>query len=151
MAQPEMVPIEKHHFLISDGTAGATRFKFACFVKSFDNPEARALITHKLRDCTNPSKPPADAHMPGSFSATYTLNGVAVPSNPQYLALKDAVRTGVKIEFQDKYDLPVADGGGADVGWGYVTNFNPSTPEEGAVTFTATITVDGVPVWTPAA
>lgn len=151
MALPVMVPIEKHHFLVSDGSAGATRFKFACFVKSFENSNQRALITHKLRDCADPSKPPADAHMPGSFSATYTLNGVAVPSNAQYLAMKEANRTGEKMEFQDKYDLLAADGGGADVFWGYVTGFNASTPEEGTVTFTATIAVDGVPVWTPAA
>lgn len=88
--------------------------------------------------------------MPGSYSATKTLVGVAVPSNAQYQAMKD-VRTGARMEFMDKIDLAAGSGGGADTFWGYVTSFNEGTPEEGAVTFTATVTIDGVPVWADAA
>lgn len=152
MALPTMLPIEKRQFHVSDGvTSGTGRFKFACFVKSFDSPEQRALITHKLRDCADADAPPADSHLPGSYSATKTLTGVAVPSNAQYQAMKDAVRSGARMEFMDKIDLAAEAGGGADTFWGYVTSFNEGTPEEGAVTFTATVTIDGVPSWAPAA
>lgn len=151
MALAPTIPIEKRELCISDGTAGTTRFKFACFVKSFDSAEQRALITHKLRDCAAPSNPPADSHTPGSYSHTKNLVGVASRANPQYQALRAAMRSGARLEMMDKINLPAADGGGADTFWGYVTNLSEGTPEEGVITFTATVTVDGMPVWVDAA
>lgn len=151
MALPQTVAIEKRELCISDGTSGAGRFKFACFVKSFDSAEQRALITHKLRDCADPSKPPADSHSPGSYSHTKSLVGVAALGHPQYQALKDAMRTGARLELMDKINLAAADGGGADTFWAYITALNEGTPEEGVITFTATVTVDGMPTWVDAA
>lgn len=125
----------------TDATSG--RFRFMCFVSTFEAAEQRAVQSRPVRSCDTPAAPPVTQSSPGVYSASYNLTGGASLSHLGYMILRNAVREARRVEFQDKDDLLAAAGGGADRFFAYVTNFQQSMPAEGTVGFTATLTVDG--------
>lgn len=151
MATNTLLETELDQLFLSDGTSGSGRFKFMCYVESFEAPEQRNFTERMVRDCDDPAKKPVRKSTPGAFSASYSLTGHVAQSNAMFRAFKDAVRTGARIEMQHKKDLSGANGGGADVFFAYVESLTESAPNEGTVTFTATVRVDGDKTWTAAA
>jgi hypothetical protein len=127
------------------------RFRFLCFVTSFEGREQRTFQDRMVRDCDTPSAKPVRQTTAGAYSANYSLTGFASPVRIGYKILRNAIRSGRRVEFQDKDDLLAQAGGGADLFWAYVENFAQSTPEEGTVGFTASLRIDGAKTWAPAA
>ncbi|WP_439572634.1 hypothetical protein [Phreatobacter sp.] len=127
------------------------RFKFLCFVTSCEAQEQRSFQERRVRDCDVPSAKPVTQVTSGSYSANYSLTGFASPARLTWKLLRNAIRSGRRLEFQDKDDMLAKAGGGADVFLAYMENLGTSMPDEGTVGFTATLKVDGAKAWAPAA
>jgi hypothetical protein len=151
MTTNTLIETESHQLFLSDGTEGAGRFKFMCYVETFEFNESRNFSERMVRDCDAPGDKPVRKSIPGGYSFSVPVTGHAAQANAMYRTFKAAIRSGAKIELQRKIDLSAANGGGADVLFSYLENFNESAPNEGVVTWTATIRGEDEPVWTPAA
>ncbi|KAF0121875.1 MAG: hypothetical protein FD152_3725 [Xanthobacteraceae bacterium] len=151
MTTNTLIETELHQLFLSDGTEGAGRFKFMCYVETFEFNETRNFTERMVRDCNDPPAKPVRKSTPGAYVFNVPMTGHAAQSNAMYRTFKDAIRTGARIELQRKIDLSAANGGGADVFFAYVENFNESMPNEGVVTWTATVRGEDKPVWTAAA
>ncbi len=151
MATNTLIDTELHQLFLSDGTEGAGRFKFMCYVETFEFAESRNFSERMVRDCDQPAKKPVRKSTPGAYSFSVPVTGHAAQANAMYRTFKAAIRSGERIELQRKIDLSSANGGGADVFFAYLENFTESAPNEGTVTWTATMRGEDEPVWTPAA
>jgi len=150
MATNTLLETELDQLFLSDGTEGSGRFKFMCCVESFEAQVQRNFTERMVRDCDDPAAKPVRKSTPGGFTGSYTLTGHVAQSNAMYRALLAAAEAGTRVEMQHKKDLSGANGGGAYVFFAYAENFNESAPNEGAVTFTCTVRVDGARTWTAA-
>lgn len=151
MATNTLLETELDQLFLSDGTGGAGRFKFMCYVESFEAQEQRNFTERMVRDCDAPATKPVRISTPGAYVASYSMTGHVARSNAMFRTFKNAARNGTRIEMQHKYDLSGANGGGADVFFAYIENFTESAPNEGTVTFTCTVRVDGPKTFTAAA
>jgi hypothetical protein len=151
MGTNTLLETELDQLFLSDGSEGAGRFKFMCYVENFEAQDQRNFTERMVRDCDDPAAKPVRKSTPGAYSGSYSLTGHVARANAMYRALKDAVKNGTRIEMQHKWDLSGANGGGADVFYAYVENHTESAPNEGTVTFTATVRVDGAKAFTAAA
>jgi hypothetical protein len=133
------------------GAADPDRFRFLCVVTNFTSTDGRSYAERMVRDCDNPAAAPVRVSFANAYSGSYNLSGIASPGNDQYVRMKNAARSGELLEFQDKDDMAVSAGGGADVFRAYVENFQVEMPEQGVVSFTCALRVDGAKAWTPAA